>query len=126
METFKLVTPTKEDEEKAFDFVNEFRHYDSYIEGTGGLTRYMNDYDGWLQKLEEDRVRETTDKQVPSETYFLVRETDNRIVGILNFRLELNDKFRRFGGNIGYSIRPTERDEFTVPREMPAHAASSR
>lgn len=50
-----------------------------------------------------------TEEKVPAETYFLVRKRDNKIVGMINIRLQLNEKLRAFGGNIGYSIRPTER-----------------
>ena len=58
---------------------------------------------------EEDRTRKMTEEKVPAETYFLVRKRDNKIVGMINIRLQLNEKLKAFGGNIGYSIRPTER-----------------
>ncbi len=95
--------------EEAVDYVNEFHECHSPINGTGGLDRYLNDYEGWLRKLEEDYVREPNEEKVPARTYFLVRESDNRIVGMINIRLALNEKLRRYGGNIGYSIRPSER-----------------
>lgn len=109
MEKLKLVKPTKEYKEKAIDYINEFYEYNSQINGVGGLNRYLNDYNGWLNKLEEDRNRIASEKKVPTETYFLVRNRDNKIIGMTNIRLELNEKLRKFGGNIGYSIRPTER-----------------
>lgn len=40
-----------------------------------------------------------------------MRENDNKIVGMINIRLSLNDKLKKFGGHIGYSIRPTERQK---------------
>ena len=43
------------------------------------------------------------------KTFLLVRENDNRIVGTINVRGNLNDAMLRFGGHIGYGIRPTER-----------------
>ena len=42
-------------------------------------------------------------------TYFYVREEDDRIIGMINIRLALNDFLRKEGGHIGYCIRPTER-----------------
>lgn len=39
----------------------------------------------------------------------MVRESDQKIVGMINIRLALNEKLKEFGGHIGYSIRPTER-----------------
>lgn len=90
-------------------FINEFLAYDSEINGTGGLDRYLDDYEGWLEKLQADYVREPSEEKVPARTYFLVRESDERIIGMCNIRLALNERLRRFGGHIGYSIRPSER-----------------
>lgn len=109
MEILKLVKPTKEYEKKAIEYIQEFYKYNSNINGVGGLDRYLNDYDGWLYKLENDRNRIPSEEKVPTETYFLVRNVDNKIIGMINIRLSLNEKLRKFGGNIGYSIRPTER-----------------
>lgn len=41
--------------------------------------------------------------------YFTIRESDNKIIGMVNIRHYLNDYLRKFGGHIGYGIRPTER-----------------
>lgn len=109
MEKLKHVRPTKKYEEKAIEFINEFYEYNSKINGVGGLNRYLDDYDGWLKKLEEDRNRKESDEKVPAETFFLVRESDDKIIGMINIRLALNEKLKKFGGNIGYCIRPTER-----------------
>ena len=109
MERFYFEVPGPERKEDAAAYVREFYAYGSDINGTGGLHRYLDDYEGWLEKLEKDRVREPDEEKVPARTYFLVRESDRRIVGMINVRLALNGKLRRFGGHIGYSIRPTER-----------------
>lgn len=109
MEKFKHVKPTKEYEQQAIEYVNEFYQYKSEINGVGGLHRFLDDYDSWLLKLEEDRSRIPNEEKVPAETFFLVRESDNKIVGMINIRLVLNERLKKFGGHIGYSIRPTER-----------------
>lgn len=109
MERLKHVKPTKDYEQEAINYIKEFYEYNSDINGVGGLNRYLDDYDGWLVKLEEDRKRIPSEEKVPAETFFLVRENDNRIVGMINIRLVLNERLSRFGGHIGYSIRPTER-----------------
>lgn len=108
-EELELVYPTKEYERQAIEYIQEFYEYNSQINGVGGLHRYLEDYDGWLEKLEEDRTRIPNEEKVPAETYFLIRKNDNKIVGMINIRLALNERLRKFGGNIGYSIRPTER-----------------
>lgn len=109
MEKLKHVKPSKEYEQEELEYINEFYEYNSDINGTGGLQRYLDNYDGWLEKLEEDRTRIPNEEKVPAETYFLVRENDNKIVGMINIRLTLNENLKKFGGHIGYSIRPTER-----------------
>lgn len=109
MDIFKFEIPTKEREQDAIDFINEFYEYNSDINGTGGLQRYLDNYDGWLEKLEEDYKRIPNEEKVPARTYFLVRESDNEIVGMINIRLALNERLKKYGGHIGYCIRPTER-----------------
>ena len=109
METLKHVRPTKDYESQAIQYIKEFYEYNSEVNGSGSLDKFLNNYDGWLQKLEEDRNRPVTEERVPTETFFLVRESDNRIIGMINIRLALNENLKKFGGHIGYSIRPTER-----------------
>ncbi|MDO5438971.1 MAG: GNAT family N-acetyltransferase [Erysipelotrichaceae bacterium] len=45
----------------------------------------------------------------PGKTFLLIRGNDNRIVGTVNVRWDLNEAMLRFGGHIGYGIRPSER-----------------
>ncbi len=109
MEKFFLEEPSIERKDEAINYINEFLEYNSQINGVGGLDSYLDDYEGWLQKLEEDYLREPNEDKVPARTYFLVRLSDNKIVGMINIRLVLNEKLRQGSGHIGYSIRPTER-----------------
>ncbi len=44
---------------------------------------------------------------VPGTTRFLIHE--GRILGLFNLRHRLTDNLLRFGGHVGYSIRPSER-----------------
>ena len=83
MDKLKHVKPLKEHEKDAINYIKEFYKYNSNINGSGGLDRYLDDYDGWLKKLEDDRNRIPNEEKVPAETYFLVRESDNKIVGII-------------------------------------------
>lgn len=109
MEKFYLEIPTIKRKEEAIKYIEEFQIFNSDINGVGGLDRFLNDYDGWLEKLEEDYNRIPNKEKVPARTYFLIRKDDNRIIGMINIRLALNEKLKKFGGNIGYSIRPSER-----------------
>ena len=109
MERFYYEVPSLERREDAIQYIQEFYDFSSPINGTGGLQRYLEDYEAWLLKLEEDRECVASKDRVPAETYFLVRESDQKIIGMANIRLELNERLRKSGGHIGYSIRPTER-----------------
>ena len=109
MEKFYFEEPNMERKKEAIEFINEFYEYKSEINGTGGLQRFLDNYEGWLDKLEEDYNRIPNETKVPARTYFLIRINDNKIVGMINIRLALNERLKKYGGNIGYSIRPTER-----------------
>lgn len=109
MEKFKHVKPQIEHKRQAIEYINEFYKYNSKINGVGGLDKYLDNYSTWLQKLDEDIKRKPTEEKVPSETFFLIRKNDNKIVGMINLRLELNENLKKIGGHIGYSIRPEER-----------------
>ncbi|MCR5721459.1 MAG: GNAT family N-acetyltransferase [Lachnospiraceae bacterium] len=108
----KLVFPTPEYKEKATEYIGEFYEYNSEINGSGALDRFLQEstYEEWLVKVRKDIDIANVEKpRVPTLTYFYVREEDDRIVGMINIRLALNDFLREEGGHIGYSVRPTER-----------------
>lgn len=109
MKEYHLVCPTKAHEEDALAYIEEFRQLGSKLNGTGGLDR-ISDYDEWLRKLAQDLdLPNIPADKVPAHTYFLMREGEPRIYGMINIRHKLNDYLLREGGHIGYSIRPTER-----------------
>lgn len=108
----KLVFPNKAYEEKAKEFIAEFYEYGSEIAGSGSLDRYLREstYDQWLDKVfSYIDIANIPEDKIPGLTYFFVREEDDRIVGMVNIRLALNDFIRNEAGHIGYCIRPTER-----------------
>lgn len=111
MERFYLETPSMDRKKDALEYINEFYEYKSSINGVGALHKYMDNYEGWLDKLYIEENSEVTERMVPALTYFLVRESDHKIVGMINIRLALNENLRKLGGHIGYSIRPTERNK---------------
>ena len=111
-EGMRLVFPTIEYKDKAIEYINEFYEYDSEINGSGSLDRFLKEstYEKWLEKLVVAiDIANMQENKVPDLTYFYVREFDDRIVGMINIRLALNDFLRKEGGHIGYAVRPTER-----------------
>lgn len=110
MDDFKLEYPTIERKNDVIDFINEFYKKNSNINGTGDLDRYLKEftYEEWLEKVDQD-YKNPDEGRVPDLTYFFIRKQDNKIVGMINIRLALNEYLRNYAGHIGYSIRPKER-----------------
>ena len=104
----KLKRPTKEYEKEALAFKQEFiDNGENTINGSELLDR-MDSYDEWLQSVTDNISAETVSPSwVVTDTYFAFDDND-RIVGIIDFRHELNDFLKDFG-NSGYSVRPSER-----------------
>lgn len=109
MDKFYFEIPSIDRKADAIEYINEHYQYNSDINGTGGLHRFLDNYEEWLDKLEKDYIAVPNEERVPARTFFLVRENDNRIVGMINIRTALNERLSKFGGHIGYGIRPTER-----------------
>ena len=61
----------------------------------------------WLDFLNE--MKNPKNGDIPRSTFFVVRECDNRVIGMINIRHRLNNFLLNEYGNIGYSVRPTER-----------------
>ena len=62
-------------------------------------------YEEWL----DFRGREEKKGLPPSNTWLVVRKPDGQVVGIVNYYSVLTDFLLQYGGNIGYSVRPSER-----------------
>lgn len=106
-----LVKPTKEYEYQAIDYKKEhFANGENKIHACS-LWDKMDDYNEWLKILQNNSKKETVSKNwTVSSTFFGVRELDNKIVGMIDIRHELNSDFlRNYAGNIGYGVRPTDR-----------------
>ena len=107
MEKFYFEEPSINRKEEAILYIKESHKYNSIIHGVSGLDKEYENYDEWLINLEKRKTG--YDKHVPGVAFFLIRESDDKIIGMTSVRLELNDQLRVCGGHIGYSIRPSER-----------------
>ena len=109
-----LVKPSMEYEKQTLNFIEEVEKIDTdekiRYSGFISLHRYKNNYSGWLEELEIYSNKETVPegKEV-GDVFFTVRKTDNKVVGIMSIRHELNDYLYNYGGHIGNGIRPSER-----------------
>lgn len=109
MEQVRLMIP----DETMLDEVAAYRQAmvdaGSSMDGCGPM-RTVENPATWLKINRDMEHPETCPAHLVTATqYVLVRESDRRIVGMLQFRHTLNDYLRKFGGHIGYSVRPDER-----------------
>ena len=113
MEKFYFEIPSLERKNEIIEYLDEFVKYGSDINGSGSLDKI---YYGYTFEEALDRCLKMEDEEYAksvgrcqSRTFLLIRENDNKIVGTINVRWNLNEAMLRFGGHIGYGIRPTER-----------------
>ena len=70
----------------------------------------MSSPDEWFAFVEAVKRPETApDGMVPALQFIYVRESDERIVGMIQIRLRFNEYLEKYAGHIGYSVRPSER-----------------
>ena len=104
-----LVRPTIELKEQALEYRNEhFLSGENIINGSELLDQTEN-YEEWLAAVTANTNKESVNENwVVTDTFFAIRKSDNKIIGIIDLRHTLNDFLKDFG-NCGYSVRPSER-----------------
>ncbi len=113
MEELILISPTLEYKEDALKFLEEIKQNDADSEwayaGMSELDKAIS-YEQWIKDKEnESKGINLPDGYVPGSTFFTIRKNDNKIIGMVNIRHELNDFLLKYFGHIGQSIRPSER-----------------
>lgn len=114
---YELIYPAPELEAAYWDYINECEA----AEGADNLVPYSarplgRSYPEWLAdtyKLET----EAPEGLVTAHTFFYGRP-GGPIVGAINLRHTLSDYLRRFGGHIGYGVRPSMRRQGHATRML--------
>jgi len=105
----KLMHPAAEFIDEIRSYREEFIRAGDSMDGTGALFR-LETPEEWLDHTEMCAKRDTVPENWVIATQFIgVREEDQRIVGMIQVRHYFNEFLEKFGGNIGYSVRPSER-----------------
>ena len=104
----KLRRPTFADKETVLEMMAEFEQTQSAHDG--GFWDVDNfSYENWLEtNLNKEMGINLPENRVPSIQFVLFDESGHAL-GFLNLRLRLNEGLLNYAGNIGYSIRPSER-----------------
>ena len=111
MEKIILVKPNLSYADEIIKYKEESLAESHIINGSAGLNRFSSIED-WLEELNKRSCEDTVPEGlVPSSTYLGIREKDNYIVGMIDIRHYLNEYLTQVGGNIGYSVRKTERNK---------------
>jgi predicted acetyltransferase len=106
-----LVRPNILLKEKAIDYKQEHFDYGEQEINGGELWDKIACYEQWLEQVTNNADEKTVSKDwVVTDTFFAIRERDNKIIGMIDFRHTLNEFLKDFG-NSGYSVRPTERNK---------------
>jgi predicted acetyltransferase len=114
MERIRVIRPSIEYGEDIMQFRKEIMEADDKdsFAGCGSLSQCTT-IEEWLNNLaEREDVDTCPTGKVTSNTYIAVRISDNKIVGIIDLRHHINHPILGlWGGHMGYSIRPSERNK---------------
>lgn len=110
VDELELLKPDNRFIKEIENYRKEFNLPSNGIEGTSFLMAF-DDISQWLEHLKLLEKEDTLPNEdyVPAEQFILIRKSDNKIIGMSNLRIRLNEYLLNFGGNIGYSITPSER-----------------
>ena len=103
----RKVTPA--DLPAAAEYRAEFLASGDSMDGCSNLRRFENmaDWYNWICKAEHWETCPAG--WVPDTQFISIRKSDGALVGMLDIRHVLNDACLNLFGNIGYSIRPSQR-----------------
>ena len=103
-----LKFPTIEDKQEVLNVKEEFLSCGQKMAGVGGLDK-LETYEQWLAKIEADRTKETCGEgRVPATMFLSRRIDDDKLIGFVQIRHDLNEHLLKYGGHIGDCVRPSE------------------
>ena len=109
MEEFILLRPTSEYASQIIEYRQEFLDAGDSMDGTGPLRRFENPEEYIKICAEYEDPEKVPSNLVPATQFFFIRKSDNKLVGMIQVRHRFNDYLEKYAGNIGYSVRPSER-----------------
>ena len=109
MELIKLIVPTEEYLDQVWAYRRECREADSSMDGCGPL-RSSESKEQWLAHVRAYMDPATVPEGKVQATQFLAfRESDGKLVAMIQIRHYFNEYLEKYAGHIGYSVRPDER-----------------
>lgn len=91
------------------EYKQEFLDSGDSMDGSSGLG-WAASFEEWLHTVQQNASPDTALPDcVPCTVYLAMENQSNRLVGMICIRHQLTSTLERFGGNIGYSVRQSER-----------------
>ncbi|MGX7348821.1 GNAT family N-acetyltransferase [Dolosicoccus paucivorans] len=110
-ESFRFERPRQKHLKALEALKQEFIQDGSSMDGSMNL-KETEDIHQWLKEVKAMESKKTCPKNLVPHTLLLcIDKSTNEIIGSIQVRHELNDFLSRFGGHIGYSVRPTQRQK---------------
>lgn len=110
MDQLILLKPIATYKDEAEAFKQEFFDCGESIINGSALFDQM-EYEEWLENTTRNSNPDTVRPDwVVADTFFAARQSDNKMIGMIDIRHNLNHEFlTQYGGHIGYAVRPSER-----------------
>lgn len=107
MTGLRLMLPREELLGEIAAYKLEMQQNGSSMDGCGSL--YRHSPEEWLVNCRSISREETCPEGWVPATQYVCVNADGRIIGMIDLRRRFNEYLAEIGGNIGYSIRPSER-----------------
>ncbi|MBE6038161.1 MAG: GNAT family N-acetyltransferase [Anaerofustis stercorihominis] len=78
------------------------------MDGTSSLKR-MENINDWLEEVRMFADESTVPEGMVPSSQFLALDEEGTLVGAIQIRHRFNDFLEKYGGHIGYCVRPSER-----------------
>lgn len=109
MEAIRLVFPAEGDLDQVWAYRRECLDAGSSMDGCGPIDTSESPRQ-WLAEVRRYTDPATVPQGKVQATQFLaVRESDGRVVGMIQVRHYFNEYLEKYAGHIGYSVRPGQR-----------------
>lgn len=120
MEEFILTRLAEEYADQIAEYRQEFLDAGSSMDGCGPLRRYEDPFEYIKIRRDMENAETVLPDMVPATQFMFIRTSDDKLVGMIDVRHYFNEYLEKYAGNIGYSVRPSERRKGYATRMLSA------
>lgn len=106
----KLIRPSNDFKNQYEEYKNEFKQRnEKFVDDKSNEPE--ESFEEWLKRVTDDSDEKTVSENwVLTDTFFIIRKTDNMLIGLCELRHSDDEIIKDFG-QIAYEIRPTQRNK---------------